>query len=116
MAWLDDYGLIKETVTYIYPCTFLYKNKLHKNNEAEIGKKKHNKLRTFWGREVQNQKIKIAMIYISFKNLNGKEWLEHLQSLLLWYKWMLSRYATLHSSKVTFKYSIFPVYHFREDY
>ena len=30
-----------------------YKNKLRTNNEVEIGKKNRNKLRTFWGWEVQ---------------------------------------------------------------
>ena len=37
---------------------FLFKNKLYENNEAEIVSKNKNKLRTFWGWEVQKQKLK----------------------------------------------------------
>ena len=49
----------------------MYKTKLRKNNDAEIGKKY--KLKTFSGWKVQKRKIKIPMIYISIKNFLTKE-------------------------------------------
>ena len=52
---------------------FFCKNKPYKNNEAEVYKKEE-RIRTFWGWEVQKQKIKVTMIYISFKRLLTKEW------------------------------------------
>ena len=58
---------------YIQPYTFFYKNKLYQSNEADIGKKNKNNLRTFWGWKVEN-KIKIIIcifkIYLQKSNLN----------------------------------------------
>lgn len=56
---------------YIQPYTFFYKNKLYQSNEADIGKKNKNNLRTFWGWKVEN-KIKI-IIYMYFQNLLTKK-------------------------------------------
>ena len=67
-----DFFTISWIVYQNYIYTF-YKNKLFKKDEAEIGKT----IRTFWGWEVQKQKIKITMIYISFKNVVTEEWSEH---------------------------------------
>ena len=52
---------------------FIYKNKLYKDNETEIDKKIKNKLRTIPGWELQKQRTKIAMIYLSSESLHTKE-------------------------------------------
>ena len=51
----------------------MYKNKFYKDNETEIGKKIKNKLRTIRGWELQKQRTKIAMIYLSSESLHTKE-------------------------------------------
>ena len=52
---------------------FMYKNKFYKDNETEIGKKIKNKLRTIRGWELQKQRTKITMIYLSSESLHTKE-------------------------------------------
>ena len=69
-----------DTIIFLHTL-FLYKSKLYKKNETEIGET-YKQIRTFWGQGVQKQKIKVMMIYISFKNLLTKEWPEHRQSQL----------------------------------
>ena len=80
---------------------FFYKDKLSKNEtRLKLGKKK-NKLRDWgwgvqrlskvawmWGWEVQRQRIKIIMNYVSFKGLLTKEWPEHRQIHLLGCNWV----------------------------
>ena len=52
---------------------FFYMNKICNNNKAQICKKKKQVQNiTFWGWEVQKQKYKITMIYISLKKLFAK--------------------------------------------
>ena len=50
------------------------KNKLHKNNEAKIGKKEEQIKNVL--RKNQTEKFKITMIYISFKYLLTEERLD----------------------------------------
>ena len=63
-------GIVIKIVTgllgkpYIY--NFLNDSKFYNNIKAETGKKDKNRLRTFWGLEVQKQKIKITLIHTSF--------------------------------------------------
>ena len=68
--------------TFLYGTNFVRQPSWEKKKEK---KKKENKLRAFWGWEIQKQKTKIKMICISFKKN------EHGQSHLLWFNRMFHK-------------------------
>ena len=55
-------------------------------------------LRMFWGWEVQRQKTKSIIVYISFKNWL-KIWPEHLQSHLSWCNWMFHQGLSIYTTQ-----------------
>ena len=66
---------------------YLFFYKFNKKDKAKTGKKQEQikKKSNFEAGKLKNKKIKIKLIYISFKTLLIKEWPKHSQSNLLWF-------------------------------
>ena len=94
--------LFKEKfIIKLYLHFFIYKNKLYKNNEAEIGQKNKNKLTTFWGWKMWRQK-KIDELYFFKTCYKRMTWMPSKSSIVR-YSNVLSGYATLHSLRTVLK-------------